>query len=1074
MQHAGVSTSDGEPQWATSLAVSYVRTACVLWRSQDPPSQWGTPAGAGPLARTTSVLSHEQPMHGMHTRGSGSTSMPGSAPPTGGPRSTRGGIMGDSPPGGGLSQPHSHAAHAAGPPFTGAVPRRTASAVGLAAGQHAHLNMHAGHAHAHAHSQVLARVRSGPGHVDVSSVSGSMGRVHHTRSASASLLHQLQSSPRLEAHSHVHETPMLSVSFSHHTKHAAVTAGPVAVAVSPSLLNVAQRCTNVASGVLPPPPTPTTPRDSDMSPECMLLAAADRSAQFTQAPTATVRIHSVTFGVYLPVQGGSKLGIVGVGAAGSQVCTQVAVAQCELRLGTVAHPACIARLSDDVRVMQDRMPQAHAFGPRGISPVGGGKGDSTNTPPCPPRLQPPSQLWLQCAHACRGGRGARTPIEALAMALTTPMHLNILDTSLCLALSQQSDVGESHMHMDSPSGALQPLPIDREPFQMAQLAPVATLGTVRANLRIPTVNFAPLGASLTLHELVAQVDQSHIDSADCMMHAVHAYVPAAESIGDETSGSGGARCEHSTADKFAQRIPPMDIQADISSGVVTVSRGGDYRDDACATVSWSHMHAAFRSDCSDTVTQNIGMHHTASPAAASMHGYPPSRTPQEPPIALVELSEFEITCLSGCIGDVMHEVHAYIPPRTVRMAFSHLAARLRLQAHTHALQSVTADMYSLRADATAAMHDDTSPMHERHASQATNNAPSEAAAQTMRVIGTALSAQENAQARFAFDGGHEGSAAVAEASSSLLRIAYTCIGADAAQAVIDGDMHAAPHMRDMHMHTHDAPLGGAVSFLILRGRVCAEYLTEILSGWPNNAANARTDGVSAQTMHEHHASDGATASPSSDEMSRVETSEKLAEGSNPDEQKKIPEESTAPNIALSLDIVDSELFVSLPARQQNQQSPDVATSELPQKQARRTSATAGGNTHLHTPPLPYLPIPTRHASQQAQEGACVTLHIQRWYILVHSELANITSGLSMHAVVAIRGAEQQAENLRDSAGCVHERVAAAGGVSSPRSSDEPPPMTPMTGFTFKGGPVGAVLTPISTPLELELEMMSIL
>ena len=167
----------------------------------------------------------------MQTRGSGSASVQGGTPPAGAGaarafRDRASHIGGKSFPGGGGSAP----------PYPLAAPRRTASAAVIATAPHSHTHA----VHAHAHVQALVRVRSATDRYGDISTSGSMQRLCHTRSASASLLHQLQNAPQLDAH--MHEAPMLTISFSNHTRHTTVHAGPVALSVSPALLGLAQRC----------------------------------------------------------------------------------------------------------------------------------------------------------------------------------------------------------------------------------------------------------------------------------------------------------------------------------------------------------------------------------------------------------------------------------------------------------------------------------------------------------------------------------------------------------------------------------------------------------------------------------------------------------------------------------------------------------------------------------------------------------------------------------------------------------------------------------------------------------------
>lgn len=1004
-------------------------------------------------------------MHGMHGRGSSSASIPGTTPPATGVRSVRTG--------------HTHMGDtgANAPAYSLAPPRRTASAAVLTAAPHSHTHV----VHAHAHAQALVRVRSGTGmHAD-NSGSGSMSqRLHHTRSASTALLQQLQGAPHLE--DHIHEAPMLTASFSHHTKHTTVHAGPLALSVSSSLLDIAQRCVTVATGVLPQEASSAI---VDTSPACMLLAAADAAAQCPQGPTATVRIHSASLAIRLPAvshpdEGGSN--------AESQVCSQVAVAQCEVRVGTVAHPSCIARLVDDVRTIQDRVPQLHAFS----ASRGGAGGDSTNTPLAPRSLQHPAASWQQCAHACGSARAGRGPVESLAIALTTPLHVNVLDSSASLMLSQQGDQLESHMHVVSPTSSLHPLyNPGREPFPVAYPAPVATLGTARANMRLPIAQFAPVAANLALHELVAQVDQAHIDSAQCLMEACGKYACIAQTVAKASAGNHTAR---RTGDSSVG-IPPLEVRVAVNNALVTVSRGGEYRDDACASVSWSQLHASFCSDTSGTVLRSVPMHYVAAPAVA-FHTCMFGDLAPDAPAVFVEVSEFEVTCLNGCIGDVMHDMHAYIPPRTVRAAFSHMAARVRLQAPYYALQCVTADIYNLRADAASPADDE---MQSPMASCLNRTQPHawDAPPQPLRVIGTSSTAHEHAQVNFSFDGGHNNSAAVAEASSSLVRIAFSNIGKEDVQTVFEGDARTAQHMYGMHARGStpakfakcETPFGSAVSVLILRGRVCAQYLTEIFSGWPkdpsghkasatgttssglNSSGVQKTDvpgvakgasdacGTRSHTFHaaHSHVHDNGNSSASQQTCPR-----KPPKGSKEEKgsgEFRAAAEPISQNIALSLDIVDSELFVMLPGKSPTAaatvEAPPVATTSAP---GRRKSTTTAASQHGHA--LQFPPLATALVSQSGgQEGACATLHIKRWYLLVHSELLTVTSGLSMPAVVAIKATEQQAEALRDSAGCMHERVATGGRVSHSALEDVPP-MTPMTGFTFNGGPVGAALEKI--------------
>ena len=880
---------------------------------------------------------------------------------------------------------------------------------------------------------------------------------------------------------------MVTVAFSHHTKHTTVHAGPVALLVSPQLLELAQRCVTVATGVLPPmAPSAIT----DASPACTLLAAADGAAQWPQGPTATVRIQGASVAVRLPVGGVSEDWGRGLE---SQVCSQAAFAQCELRVGTVAPPACIARLVDDVRVMQDRMPQLHTSGMH----ARGMHGASAHTPKAPPFAQPPAASWLQCAHACSSGRAARGPIESLSMALTIPLHVSIPDSSVSLMLSQHAESSESHMHVDSPTSPHQAFyAAERELFPAGCASPVATLGTARASMRLPVAQFAPVAANLALHDLVAQVEQAHIDSAQCLMRAAQQLSRITDAL---MHASAGERTARSTHDAAAANIPPVELKAEVNSAKVTVSRGGDYHNDACAQVSWSQLHASFCSDASRTVLQSMPIRCAAFPAVACHTCMFGELAPNAPEVA-VELAEFEVICLNGCIGDVMHEVHAYIPSRTVRAAFSHMAAKVQLQAPFHALQSIKADIYNLRADATGASGDSySSPMH---ASYLHRMHAWEAPPQPLRVIDTASTAQDEAQASFSLGEGHKGSEAVAEAASSRLRIQFSNIGRDDVSKVLEADTRGIPIMPDMHTQqlgtgnsppeVPETPFGSAVSILILRSRVCAQYLTEILSGWPKgrpgshkeSGAGASTStgrgtteepGLqggsnshskrSSSTAHAFHpatsqphmhGSSSASLHTSPHKTSKAGSGGKASavEASASDNIPAGENVPAAPNVAFSLDIVDSELFVSLPGKL-GPSPEELATGDTtppPPVPGRRRSDTARASP-VPVPP----PLATGPATRQGQGGVCATVAAKRWHMLLHPELAAVSHGLSMAAVVAMRVTEQRAEELRVEAGCVHERAAAAGAPSHGAES-EVPPMTPMTGLSFTGGPLGTCPT----------------
>lgn len=298
---------------------------------------------------------------------------------------------------------------------------------------------------------------------------------HLSRSGSLSLLQvQHRSSPFTSTATfdapQFGPPPLVSISTCLSPMHSDIDITPLTVTVTPRLVEFAIKCGEPFERLLPQPePATALPLPAPAA----LAAAADAAVDLAAAPqTVSLRVRGVAVGVLLAAPGPAS-------AAGCLVVPHLSVDEVRVNVGSVADTVRVARLHDDLRT-------AHAHNRIGAMHVSGHSvGGSSTVNSGPDRGAGvgeglAGELW---AHA--GAAGAvRLPDEALAAALTVPLHAVVAEVSIGLHERAGGVAVDDEGDWYVPDGM----------HDVTASVPVLTVSAAEVTARIPAAQFCPVDA----------------------------------------------------------------------------------------------------------------------------------------------------------------------------------------------------------------------------------------------------------------------------------------------------------------------------------------------------------------------------------------------------------------------------------------------------------------------------------------------------------------------------------------------------------------------------------------------------